>query len=193
MSSRSQLYELAKKNGFPGKWNESGTDIDSLTRYLRQLDTRCKETPCRPPEKYAAGFERVNNPALVKEATGEKNEGKLYNAQTYKVRHDNILIYRLWNSTSTRSEKGRWWTFSKPEGRVEFYRRDYVICPGWSPLDRLSTAYLKKGTIVVLGNGQSVECKRFRYGQSDSRQIYIPDPEKLVDVSLVGKLHFYFK
>ena len=61
------------------------------------------------------------------------------------------------------------------------YRNDYEICPSWSPLDRLSVATLKEGSVVVVGTGQSATCDQYlHYEQSDHVQIFIPNISEVI-------------
>ena len=44
-------------------------------------------------------------------------------------------------------------------GLVSGYRADYEICNGWNDLTWVATCTLKKGSVVVIGPGQSVSAE----------------------------------
>ena len=161
------------------------------SRYGKQIT--CQDDYCLPPAAYLPLFQPITDHLLKDSATDEKGKGKLEKAQAYRAL-GRCKVYRVWNSTNPRSERGQWWTFYKPKADTSKYREQYVICPSWSPLDRLSVGYLTKGMKVALGNGQSAKCNPFlTFKESKVQQVFIPDPSKLRDVKLCGKLQFVFR
>lgn len=146
-----------------------------------------------------SSFEFAQNNSLTKitqaekESMGRDLEGKLVVGQAYRVKKKGILVYRAWNSRKSWSRMGQWWTLTKPESSeyVDQYRKDYNICYQWSGLDRLSSAELKVGAVIVVGAGQSAACDRMpdgsiptladgepdSYDVSTKQQVYISDPQ----------------
>ena len=154
--------------------------ISFLFCYAINSNAATSNTICpgnaRVPMKCRESFREIVNPDLLKKALGKPNEGKLCQGKVYVVKKD-LTIYRAWNSTNSKSEKGNWWAFNKPKGEISQYRANYEICYQWSPLDKLVTCTLKKGTEVVVGTGQSAECSKYLiYPASESKQIYIDNP-----------------
>ena len=54
---------------------------------------------------------------------------------------------------------GQWWSYDAPKGDQAGYRKDYEICMGWNDLTWMATCTLKKGSVVVVGPGQSVSAQ----------------------------------
>lgn len=115
----------------------------------------------------------VDDIDIVAGSVKANGEGGLCKAKAYRVNKP-FEIYRAWNSNNPASEKGNWWSFSMPSGKMAEYRRDYAICPKWSPLDMMTRCIVKQGTHLVLGTGQSAMCNPFlTYKKSPGIQIYI--------------------
>lgn len=134
------------------------------------------------PPTLSTQFEAVDDPALLNEALGEKDQGKLCQGKVYQSKQAaQVKIYRAWNSTNPNSQYGQWWAFNQPAGSISKYRSDYEICYQWSPLDKMVSCTLKPGTKVVVGNGQSATCSQYlTYPVSAKQQVYIVDAEKVV-------------
>jgi len=149
-------------------------------------ETLVSATQClgntEPPEQLADKFKAIEDEALLQQALGEPEKGKLCQGQVYKTEQNSeITIYRAWNSTNPNSKLGNWWAFHIPQGKVAQYRSDYEICYQWSPLDKLIQCKLAGGAKVVIGNGQSAECSPYlTYPASAEKQIYIEDAAALV-------------
>ncbi|MGY6274861.1 hypothetical protein [Methylomonas sp. MgM2] len=128
-------------------------------------------------------FETIEDQALLAKAKGKENEGSLCQAQVYQSKEGtSVVLYRAWNSIKPYSKLGSWWTFSKPEGKIADYRKDYEICYQWTPLDMLVQCTLKPGKKVVVGTGQSVECPEKQiYPVSATQQIYIDNAESALN------------
>ena len=132
---------------------------------------------------------------------GAPGKGKLEYGKAYEVIGDNVEVYRIWNSTNLYEKggsPGNWWTFNFPKSnyKMKDYREKYAICPEWSPLDILSKAILKKGSIIIIGNSQSVECigEGVEYGSSLTQQVYVIDPiNDLSSPKTLGDLIMTFK
>lgn len=134
------------------------------------------------PQGLAPHFEATQDPALLKSALGEPEQGKLCQGQVYQSKPDaQVVLFRAWNSTNPNSQFGKWWAFHQPNGKIAAYRADYEICYQWSPLDKLVRCTLKPGTKVVVGNGQSAKCSEYlTYPTSDKQQVYLVDAEDAV-------------
>lgn len=127
------------------------------------------------PAVFAPMLTEVDRPELVTAALGASGVGGLCQAKAYLVSQE-FDIYRAWNSQNPYSQFGHWWAFSIPSGKISEYRRDYAICPKFSPLDMLIKCNLKEGSVVVLGTGQSATCNaNLNYPTSSTIQIYIAD------------------
>lgn len=129
------------------------------------------------PAAVAGQFDAIEDPALLQQALGEPEQGKLCQGQVYRSKADTrVAIFRAWNSTNPNSQYGQWWAFDQPSGPVAQYRADYEICYQWSPLDKLASCTLKAGTKVVVGTGQSAKCSEYlSYPVSETQQIFIVD------------------
>jgi len=127
------------------------------------------------PDSLKPSFVPATDEGLLKEAIKGPNEGYLCQGKVYQAKEDaKVRIFRAWNSTNPASEKGIWWSFTKPAGRVSEYRKNYEICYQWSPLDVMTECTLKAGTKVVVGTGQSAECSQYlTYPTSAVLQLYI--------------------
>lgn len=133
----------------------------------------------------------TTNTNLIKRLVLPKDNGGLCMGSIFKVKKP-IVVYRVWNSSDTSSLKGRWWTFDKPIGTLEDFRKDYGVCCQWGPKDTLSACTLKVGSKIVVGPGQSVDCTHAenrggdgcndtRYEISAKNQVYIHDPVNNVE------------
>ncbi|MDO6705502.1 hypothetical protein [Photobacterium sp. 1_MG-2023] len=136
----------------------------------------------QPPAAWASKLVAVDDPALLTNAIGEPNKGKLCQGQVYEVKAGEALtIYRAWNSTNPNSQFGAWWATSQPNGKVAQYREGYEICYQWSPLDKMTRCELSPGSKLVIGNGQSAQCSEWlTYPVSAEQQLYLEGTETLV-------------
>ena len=102
-----------------------------------------------------------------------------------------VIIYRLWDSTSGPANKkakklGGYWTDFAASSEASA-RKTLAVCPGWNNMKQWVRCTLPKGTVVVKGPGQSVDCSRFRDAASSARypggpqQIFVPEPTKLTN------------
>ncbi|MEC7547704.1 MAG: hypothetical protein VX474_02990 [Pseudomonadota bacterium] len=129
------------------------------------------------PTSMKDSFVPAVDAGLLAQAMGEPGKGGLCQGQVYiSTGIKQVILHRAWNSTNPASQYGKWWAFSRPDGKVAQYREDYEICYQWSPLDKLVTCEIKAGTKVVVGNGQSAQCSQYlSYGVSASQQVFITD------------------
>ncbi|MFC3152260.1 hypothetical protein ACFOEK_14590 [Litoribrevibacter euphylliae] len=134
------------------------------------------------PQVLSTQFSAVTDTALLNDALGEKDQGKLCQGQVYESKENaQVKVFRAWNSTNPNSQYGQWWAFNEPAGSISAYRSDYEICYQWSPLDKMVSCTLKPGTKVVVGNGQSATCSQYlTYPVSAKQQVYIADAENVV-------------
>jgi len=120
-------------------------------------------------------FEPVEDSALLQQALGQPDKGKLCQGQVYRSKPGSqVVLYRAWNSTNPNSAKGNWWAYQVPQGMVAQYRSAYEICYQWSPLDKLDRCTLKAGVTLVVGTGQSATCSDYlTYPVSKTQQVYL--------------------
>jgi hypothetical protein len=108
-----------------------------------------------------AGAVREEDPAIVQalldQALGATDKGNLCAGQVFRATAP-ITVHRVWNSEKEYTQLGTWWTFTAPAGTREAYQKDYIICDGWSRLDRVVACKIKVGANFVVGPGQSVHC-----------------------------------
>lgn len=124
-----------------------------------------------------AGAVREEDPEVTKKllavAVSATDKGNLCQGTVYRATEP-IAVYRVWNSEKEYTQLGRWWTLGPPTGTRAQYQKDYVICDGWSRLDRVVACKLKVGSHFVIGPGQSVRCDTGpSYAKSAMNQVYI--------------------
>lgn len=125
----------------------------------------------KPPPK---GFVESDDEGLLKSALGASGEGKLCVGKVFLAKQP-VTVYRVWNSDKSYTVYGGWWSFNQPKGPKKKYREENEICPSWSALDRMSSCTIKVGTKIVVGPGQSAQCKTFTYPKSAVNQVYVPN------------------
>jgi len=123
------------------------------------------------------GAVREEDPGVVKAllalAVSPTDKGNLCQGTVYRATAA-ITVYRVWNSEKEYTQLGRWWTLGAPTGTRAEYQKDYVICDGWSRLDRVVACKLKVGSRFVIGPGQSVRCDEGpSYAKSAKNQVFI--------------------
>jgi hypothetical protein len=216
-SERKIKIKRTKKGKKGKKGSVGGKKTNKRSRKSKKSSQKQKKYAINPPSIYKNYLKEVNMPSdmvrLCKE--GEKGDidsynkcwkggpgkGKLEYGKAYEVIGDNVEVYRIWNSTNIYEKggsPGNWWTFKnpKPNYKMKDYREKYAICPEWSPLDVLSKAILRKGSIIIIGNSQSVECigEDVEYDSSSTQQVYVIDPiNDLSSPKTLGDLIMTFK
>lgn len=140
-------------------------------------------SPADLPATLLGQFEPAVDDALLAKALGPADKGGLCTGRVYQAKADtNVMLFRAWNSTNPNSKLGKWWAFGKPEGKTADYRKDYVICYEWTPLDMLAQCRVKAGTKIVVGPGQSMQCSQYlTYPASARQQVYIDDAAGSLD------------
>ena len=118
------------------------------------------------------GLKAVEDSELLEDALGSSGNGKLCEGRVYEAVEE-VTVYRVWNSEKSYTQYGRWWSFEQPVGPKSKYRKANGICPSWSELDVMSRCSIKVGAKVVVGPGQSAQCKDFTYSKSATNQVYI--------------------
>lgn len=94
-------------------------------------------------------------------ATGQPGEGKVTRPYVVRLTTD-VKVYRLWAGPDVRDAQGRtsrvgqWWTFDAPSGTLASFRRRYEVCEKWDTLRWVASCTLRRGSVVVIGPGQSV-------------------------------------
>ena len=147
------------------------TRVSNKAHSVKQTST---ETCLGTVEIPDTGFVATKDPKLLELALGEIGQGKLCTGVVLKT-VSKVTVYRVWNSSKDYSLYGRWWSFKLPKGPREKYRKDNVICPSWSNLDRLSSCTIKVGTNIVIGPGQSATCEHMTLPKSVVNQVFIPN------------------
>lgn len=123
------------------------------------------------------------NKELLDSALGEPGEGKLCQGRVYTARKS-VVVYRVWDKSKPYTAYGRWWSFERPVGDRATYRKDNDICPKWSALDIVHSCWIKPGTQIVVGPGQSAKCANSTLPQSATNQVFIPNDTQN-DIKLV--------
>jgi hypothetical protein len=149
----------------------NGTDKQADAQALEGIDcVACVGQIKSPPP----GLALVVDDALLQEALGASGAGELCAGQVM-VAQQPVTVYRVWDSARDYTRYGSWWSFQMPQGPRLQYREDNSICPSWSELDRMSACTLKVGAKLVVGPGQSAQCKQMTYAKSAVNQVYIPN------------------
>lgn len=97
-------------------------------------------------------------------ATGKPGEGKVIKPFVVRLTRD-LSVYRLWAGPAVKDAQGRtsrigqWWTFDAPAGTLESFRRRYEVCEKWDTLRFVAHCTLRRGSVVVVGPGQSVSAE----------------------------------
>jgi hypothetical protein len=162
----SLLLLLTGCAGFDSSDNQAGS-----RQALKGVDgVACVGQISSPPP----GLAVVADDALLQEALGATGAGELCAGQVL-VALEPVTVYRVWDSARNYTRYGSWWSFQRPEGPRSQYREDNSICPSWSELDRMSACTVKVGAKLVVGPGQSAQCKQMTYAKSATNQVYIPN------------------
>ena len=139
----------------------------------------------RPHDLNLPQLKRIEDPELVRSATGTVGQGNLCAAIAYEVRQ-RLKVHRLSNAAVV--HRDRWWTFTNPSGTAEQYRKDNVMCDTWSTRKK-TTCQLEVGTHVAVGFGQSHTCKDYGdrpFAASPKWQVYLlPDKDGKFDTQAV--------
>ena len=134
-----------------------------------------------PPQNLVPFFdEAVSTHNIVKRlAIGNPGDGALVDGKAWKVKNK-LKLYRVYNKSNPYSKMGNWWLFKNPYNKMtqEQFRKKFVVCAEWSPLDAIVQANIQPGAIVFLGNGQSGACKTKQRPQSNEQQVYVLNPQK---------------
>lgn len=123
------------------------------------------------------GLAAASNDELMKQARLATDKGGVCTARVL-VAQQPVKVYRVYDSSRSYSQFGRWWALSKPTGSRDVYRADYGICPTWSGLDHLVSCTLKPNTQIVVGTTQSVDCgdaAHTVYPKTANLQVYVPN------------------
>jgi len=130
---------------------------------------------CAAPTPEIAGARALHHPSLVVRANGAPGAGGLCGGRAFVLQQP-LTVYRVWDSSAPGSKFGQWWALEPPAGTREAYRSKYVMCPTRNRMDRISSCTLTRGTIVVVGTGQSMNCQPAgpRLPQSPVVQVFMP-------------------
>jgi hypothetical protein len=135
----------------------------------------CVGAVASPP----AGLAAVDDAALLPKALDATGKGKLCTGKVFKATA-RVAVYRVWNKEKGYTQLGGWWSFAPPAGPVDGYRKDNAICPEWSQLNVVSKCFIKVGSEVVVGPGQSADCEHdVKYPKSATNQVYIANDTRV--------------
>lgn len=169
---------------------------DKMERLLvsRDLIKKAKHYKKEPKDNKVVTFKGMMDASeqdkavmAIMEAVNDEEEGGVREDAfaVYKTL-DAIQVYRAWhwNETSDKpdfAELGAWWSWTVPVGDMALYRKENAICPGWNGIDRMTSAYIPPGTLIICGMTQSAKCSQFMYyDKSDNVQIYVPDSRRVM-------------
>ena len=114
------------------------------------------------------------------------HKGGLCAATYYNVTSD-LLVWRVFHSQQPHTQTGSWWNLRAVGDTVAQFDAYDDVCSDWypnAPADRRYTCYIKAGTSIAVGPGQSILCPNNRsYPQSPVLQVYVDDPHALVRCS----------
>lgn len=113
--------------------------------------------------------------ATLRHANGAPGQGLLCNGRPYKV-EGRVTVYRVWDSGRPDGKLGEWWALEPPAAPPAAYRIKYAMCPSQNRMDRVVSCNLRRGTHVMVGTGQSMDCGPGlpRIPPSPAVQVYIP-------------------
>lgn len=157
----------------------------SCSAFLFVSLSACTVIPATNPQDASGCYElvvpasgalvAVTDPTLLAQAIGQPGEGKLCQGQVLKVEKP-LWVYRVWDQAKPYTLYGSWWSFQPPGSNRQQYRLDNAICPEWSALDLLSVCEVKIGSKLVIGPGQSAECKDgVALPTSPVHQVFLPN------------------
>lgn len=110
--------------------------------------------------------------ARLDEARAASGKGGICAGRAFVLQQD-VRAWRVWDSSRSAAEPGRWWSLARPAGSREAYRQDFAICRSWSALDRLLSCDLKAGAVILVGTTQSADCEEGTYPKSAFNQVYV--------------------
>ena len=93
------------------------------------------------------------------------------------------------DSEGRTSRIGQWWTFDAPAGTLASFRQRYEVCEKWGTLRWVAQCTLRRGSVVVIGPGQSVSAETCgkpteSYPANDrDMQVYIHEAWARTDLS----------
>jgi hypothetical protein len=134
------------------------------------------------PRQVAEGLESVpaSDPAYdaadPTAATGAPGVGKVTQPYVVRLTRD-MPVYRLWSGPAVKDPEGHttrmgeWWTFDRPTGTRASYRERYEVCEKWNTLRFVAQCTLRRGAVVVIGLGQSVNDETC--GEPGGREHYL--------------------
>lgn len=155
------LFTLAACSQLPRQENTPVRGLDGVA---------CVGEVQNPPGKVI----QITDPVLLKQAMGASEKGGVCAAKVFQIDQP-VRVYRVWDSSKSYTQLGRWWALTKPVGPKDAYRKDYAICPSWSALDHLVACDIKPGTAIVMGPTQSAACEDGIYPKTGLNQVFIPN------------------
>ena len=116
--------------------------------------------------------QEVSDERAVNEAQAASGKGGICAGKAFMAKRE-LRVYRVWDGSRSSSEFGRWWALDRPVGPRATYRQEFAICTAWSALDRLVSCDVKRGSALVIGTTQSVDCDEGPYPKSALHQVYL--------------------
>ena len=100
--------------------------------------------------------------------------------------HDDTTSHTIYRAYTTKWNKlGRWWSFTKPEGDKDAYRKANAICSEWSDLTYVVQCTLS--TPYITGTTSEVQCDNTAYLDNTTVQVFIPDASMLTNCVELGE------
>jgi hypothetical protein len=116
---------------------------------------------------------------LTAHANAPGGLGEIHSGRVLRI-GQRLIVYRLFWDQDPNHGYGHWWAIDPPQERdVEIYRSHYALSHDVKNIiNRDMECTHPPGTIVVLGPGQSADCKAGpSYAQSPFLQVYLTDPD----------------
>ena len=114
------------------------------------------------------------NPFTAYPPVKKAGDGGQCKAQYYRITEP-LQVWRVFESSKPASALGSWWNLEAPAymSVANFRHRDDV-CASWTPdPDRYHSCYIKAGTDLAIGPGQSANCTNITYAESSEPQVYV--------------------
>lgn len=124
------------------------------------------------------GMAEITDQDLLAKAIGAPTKGMLCKGKVFVVEKE-VTVYRVWDAKNALPLYGNWWSLTLPTSSRFAYQVNNAICPEWSALNKMSACTIKLGTKIVVGPGQSAQCKGVLLPTSAVNQVYVPNDKKI--------------
>ena len=136
----------------------------------------CNDTVVLPPRAPRHVEPVSGNPFASYPPVKPPGEGGLCTARYYRVTEP-LRVWRVFQSSVPKSAYGSWWNLEEPtDTSIHHFRQRDDVCKSWTPNpDRYHSCYLKTGTEIAVGPGQSVTCpdSGIQYPENSELQVYV--------------------